>query len=72
MSDGPGKFVILEYHDWKFQYCNYTVSIWGFLIKCVLFNLIVKSQHFGFHWFHEKLAARFLIRSYEQNIFNKR
>ena len=42
------------------------------LIKLVFSILIVKSQQFGFHCFHAQLATRFLIRSYEQDNFNKR
>ena len=42
------------------------------LIKLLFFILIVMSQHFGFHCFHAQLGTRFLIRSYEQDNFNKR
>ena len=42
------------------------------LIKLVFFILIVKSQHFGFPCFHVQLATRYLMRSYEQDNFNKR
>ena len=52
---------------------NNTVSYWCvFDQTCVFFILIVKSQHFRFHCFHAQLVTRFLIRSYQQNNFNKR
>ena len=44
------------------------------LIKLVFFHLDceVLDCDFGFRCFHAQLATRFLIRSYEQDNFNKR